>query len=332
MPDPLLYVAAQGSAAVASAVLVLLIGWLWKRVSTVRFQAAAVVGIAAGLGAGYYVLRLHIAWPPLNGLDRFLTIVLPASLCIELAATISRVPRSLAWLMRFTLVATMGRILLHDSVYVSGARPQWLPMQAALVLFTCSALVAVVWGLLVWLSERSPASASIPLALALTIQTTSISIMLAGYLQGGAAALPFSAATVGTVASLCLLTSHPNVHAPIGVCVVGLSSLLLIGRFFGGLSTEVALILLFAPLLCWATELPQLRCRPGWVVGLLRLLLVAIPLAGLLLQVKRKFDRDTVPLLMRESSSQGYGGVHRRAGQGSASGSLTPDSRAQSPT
>src|SRR4051794_17292706 len=103
MPDPLLYVAAQGTATVASAVFLLAIGPLGKPVSIVRFQAVAVVGIAGGLGAGYYVLRLHVAWPPLNGLDRFLTIVLPAALGMELAATIPRVPRSLAWLMRFTL-------------------------------------------------------------------------------------------------------------------------------------------------------------------------------------------------------------------------------------
>jgi hypothetical protein len=198
-------------------------------------------------------------------------------------------------------------------------------MQAVVVLFTCSALIAVVWGLLVLLSVRSPASVSIPLALALTIQCTGISIMLAGYLQGGAAAFPLSAATVGTIGSLRLLTSCPNVHAPIGVCVVGLGSLLMIGRFFGGLSTEVALILLLAPLLCWGTELPQLRCRPGWVIGLLRLLLVAIPLAALMLQAKRKFDRETAPLLMQGSESQGCGEARRRGGQGLVSGSLPPD-------
>lgn len=313
MPDPLLYVAAQGTAAVAGVVFMLTIGWLWKPVSTARFQAAAVVGIAGGLGAGYYVLRLHVAWPPLNGLDRFLTIVLPAVLCIEFAATFSRVPCSLAWLLRLMLAATMGRILLHDSVYVSGAEPQWSLMQAAVVLFTCSALIVLVWGSLAWLSVHSPVSVSIPLALALTIQCTGISIMLAGYLQGGAAAFPLSAATVGTVSSLRLLTSSPNVLCPIGICVVGLGSLLIIGRFFGGLSTEVALILLLTPLLCWGTELPPLRCRPAWVVGSLRLLLVAIPLTMLLLQAKREFDRNTAPLLMQVNESQGYSEVLRRS-------------------
>jgi hypothetical protein len=77
------------------------------------------------------------------------------------------------------------------------------------------------------------------------------------------------------------------------------------------------LILMLAPLLCWGTELSQLRCRPAWVVGSLRLLLVAIPLTALLLQAKRKFDRDTAPLLMQRSESQGYVGVQRRSGQDS---------------
>jgi hypothetical protein len=304
MPDPLLYVAAQGAAAVASAVFVLAIGWLWKPVGILRCQVASIVGIAGGWGTGSYVLGLPVAWPPLNGLDRFLTIVLPAALAIEFAATFLRAPRSLAWLMRFTLAAAMGRILLHDSVYISGAEPQWSLLQATVVLLTCSALIAVVWGLLVWLSVRFPAGGSVALALALTLQTTGISIMLAGYLQGGAAAFALSAATVGTVASLSLLTGHQNVGAPIGICVVGLGSLLMIGRFFGGLSTEVALILMLAPLLCWGTELPPLRFRPAWVVGSLRLLLVAIPLAALLLQAKRKFDRDTAPLLIQRSDSR----------------------------
>jgi hypothetical protein len=309
MPDPLLYAAAQGNAALAAAVLVLVIGWLGKPISPECHQAAAVLGIAGGLGTGYFVLRVHFAWPPLNGLDRFLTIVLPASLLIEFAATFARMPRSVAWFMRLALAGAMGRILLHNSVYLSGAEPQWSPTQAAAVLLTCGIFIAGLWASLVWLSVRSPAGVSIALALALTIQSAGLAIMLAGYLEGGAAALPLSAATVGTVASLCLVRNCQNVHASIGICVVGLGSLLLIGRFFGGLSTAVALTLLLAPLLCWGTELPQLQCRPAWLVGSLRLLLVAIPLSGVLLQAKGKFDRETAPLLMQRSESQDNGGT-----------------------
>src|SRR5690242_17631285 len=109
MPDPLLYVAAQGSAAVAAAVLVLATGWFLKPFKPARLQRAVVVAIAGGLGAGFATLRFSIAWPPLNGLDRFLTIVLPAALLIEFAATFARVPPWLAWLLRLALAATMGR-------------------------------------------------------------------------------------------------------------------------------------------------------------------------------------------------------------------------------
>jgi hypothetical protein len=297
MPDPLLYAAAQATAALAAAIVVLACGWFSKRCPRALLPAAAVVGFAGGLGAGFAVLRFSVAWPPLNGLDRFLTIVLPAAILLEFAASMPRVPRSLMWLLRFALAGVMGRVLLHNSVYVSGAEPEWSPMQATLVLLTCGALIAGGWASLVGLSVRSAAGASVPLALALTIQSTGLAIMLAGYLRGGAAALPLSAATVGTVASLGLFTSSPDVRAPIGICVVGLGSLLMIGRFFGGLSTAVALVLLLAPLLCWATEILPLRSRRAWIVGSVRLVLVAIPLSGVLLQAKGKFDRETAPLL-----------------------------------
>jgi hypothetical protein len=222
---------------------------------------------------------------------------MPLALGVEFVATSGRVPRSLAWLLRLTLAAAMGRILLHHSVYLSGREPQWSAVHAALMLTLCSGLIALVWVSLAALSGRSHAGISIPLALALTIQTAGICIMVAGYLQGGAAAFPLSAAAVGTAGSLWLIMPRPNADAPISISVVGLASLLLIGRFFGGLSTEVALLLLLSPLLCWVTELLPLRSQPAWLVGVGRLLLVAIPLTVLLVQAKTKFDRDTAPLL-----------------------------------
>ena len=55
--------------------------------------------------------------------------------------------------------------------------------------------------------------------------------------------------------------------------------------------------MLLSPLLCWVTEIPQLRQRKPWLVGLLRLVLVAIPLLVVLAAAKRDFDRDMAPLL-----------------------------------
>jgi predicted MFS family arabinose efflux permease len=94
-----------------------------------------------------------------------------------------------------------------------------------------------------------------------------------------------------------------NVPALLGVGVVGLVSLLLIGRFFGRLSTVSALVLLVAPLACWATEIPLLRTRKKWIVELVRLVLVAIPLIVVLILAKQEFDREMAPLLTSSQSS-----------------------------
>ena len=41
--------------------------------------------------------------------------------------------------------------------------------------------------------------------------------------------------------------------------VIGIFSVVLLGRFFGTLSTGLAACLLLAPLLAWTVELPRLR-------------------------------------------------------------------------
>ena len=90
-----------------------------------------------------------------------------------------------------------------------------------------------------------------------------------------------------------------NFSAPsiVGVGVVGLFGLLFLGRFFGRLSTGCALAMLLSPLMCWVAEIPRLRPRQPWLLGSLRLVLVAIPLLVVLAAAKRDFDRDMAPLL-----------------------------------
>lgn len=304
MPDLRLYATAMLLAAGASALVALAGSWRSRRHAEPREdqhsappRVVTVMALAAGLVVGYCVLRQRIAWPPSSALDRFLTLVLPAALVIELLAALPHAPRWLSWSLRGALVASMGRILWHGSVYVSAADSEWTPAQTFAALLICAALTAALWGLLAWLAQRSPPGGSLPLALSVTLACGGAEIMLAGYIQGGAATLPICAALVGVVAALGLFAKTPNMQAPIGIGVVGLSGLLFIGRFFGGLTTGVALVLLGAPLLCWLTELPWLRRRPRWLVGALRLALVAIPLVILLVLAKREFDRETAPLL-----------------------------------
>ncbi|MEO2015250.1 MAG: hypothetical protein ABGZ53_12845 [Fuerstiella sp.] len=302
MPDPLLYVQAMVSAASVSALCMLAMVATRRTARDAWLNSACVSGIGFGLAVGYYVLSLHLAWPPANALDRFLTIVIPVALGIELLAGFPCVPSWGAWFLRIGLTATMPRILLHGSVYLSGYDSDWPLWRTNTALAVCAVLLTGVWALLALLSKRSP-GVSISLALCLTIQCAGLTVMMAGYIKGGAAALPLVATLMATTIAARLISkrfgtvANDRVLAITGIGVVGLFGLLFIGHFFGRLSTGSALTMLLAPLLCWATEMPLLRNRKPWLVGSLRLVLVAIPLAVLLGLAKRDFERDMVPLL-----------------------------------
>ncbi|HIF34288.1 MAG TPA: hypothetical protein EYQ75_22085 [Planctomycetaceae bacterium] len=308
MPDPLLYLKATGVAAIVSVAFALAMTRARRCVSTSWLNSVSVLGLSLGLGSGYYVLSLRLAWPPANGLDRFLTIVVPAALIVELLAGFQRVPRWFAWTLRMSLVVAIPRILVHGSVYLSDAG-DWTIWQAVWTMVVCSALLAGTWCLLAWLYRRSP-GVSIPLALSLATQSAGLTVMMAGYIKGGAAAFPFVATIMATAMTMKLLnrrmsSSETNdgalenvpIPATIGIGLVGLFGCLFIGLFFGRLSSGNATAMLVAPLLCWTTETPLFRHRKPWLVGSLRLALVAIPLVIVLAMAKSKFDREMAPLL-----------------------------------
>ncbi len=296
MPDPILYLQAIIAAVIVSAACVLLTGWSYRPERLSQAKVAIIVGIALALCVGYRVLHLRLAWPPRNGLDRLLTIILPAVISIELITAVSRVSCALTWLFRLSLVAAVGRILLHASVYLGNSNVAWSAGQAVGVFTLCGAVLAAVWGLLHWLYRRNP-GASIPLCLALAILCAGLTVMLAGYVTGGAAALPLVAGLVGTSLVSIRFSREGAAVGAIGIAAVGLFGLLFVGRFFGGLSTATAVTIFLAPLLSWIPEIPVLGRQNPWQVGTLRLVLVAIPLVVVLGLAKRDFDRDTAPLL-----------------------------------
>ncbi len=302
MPDPLLYLQAIGAAIIVSTLCVsAMVGWRQSS-SAAWLNSASIAGIGLGLALGGHVLGLRLAWPPVNGLDRLLMIVMPMALGMELIAGFECVPRWVAWLLRMSLVATIPRILLHGSVYLSGGNDHWPMWQSVVVMAVCAVLLAVVWGLLSALHERS-AGDSIPLVLGLTILCAGLTVMMAGYIHGGGAAIPLAATIVATSIAAWLIQkrsidpTHAHSKAIMGVGVVGLFGVLFIGSFFGRISNGCALAMLLAPLLCWVTELPFLRHRNPWLLGSIRLIIVSTALAFVLFAAKRDFDRDMAPLL-----------------------------------
>lgn len=310
MPDLWLYLQALAISAGVGAGVALTLGLARPQasgppVSAARWNAACLLGLASGVAFGWYWLRLRLAWPPASALDRFATVVLPGFLVTEWICTSARVPMWLAWLLRSMLVAASGRILLHGSVYLSAAQPTGMTVSWGVAVAAWTALVIATWALLARLARRSP-GVSIPLALALSLQSAGLAIMLAGYIAGGAAALPLSAALVGvtltTVTPPRMQISSTSLSSLVAFGVFALGGLLFIGLFFGRLTIPSALAILLAPLLCWATELPALRRRDPWIVGGLRLLLVAIPLVIIVAIAMTDFYRHTAPLLGQGSS------------------------------
>lgn len=300
MPDLLLYLHAIVATGISAVVVTLAIGKKRTPGGTSRNQAACILATAVGLMVGYGVLEFQPNWPPTNGLDRFLTILVPAVIVIEILAIVARVPSWFAWLLRIVLGAISGRVLLHGSVYLNPDMGEWTAIQAWAVLALSGVLLIAEWLLLSELARRSEGR-SITLTLSFATLAAGIAIMLAGYIKGGAATLPLATACIATTIGSCFRAGSTRMQPIIGIAIIGLFGLTGIGRFFGQLSMVDALTVVLAPLLCWVTEIrPLLRPlhgRPTWVIGLLRLVFVGIPLVVILIMAKQTFDREMAPLL-----------------------------------
>ena len=303
MPDLLLYVKAMAAAAIASMTGVLAIVAAWRKGQVTRMPVACVLSLAAGLLAGCSLLLLQWSWPPRNGLERFLLLITPTILVMELVAALPAFSRRIAWSLRVAFAVAVPRILLHDSVYLGSSGDSWQVWQACLVLAGGGLLLLVLWSLLTLLYRRVPGM-FLPGALQASTMCAGLSVMMAGYIKGGAVALVWAAALLGTILIVGIIAGNSSRLAEaawpvlLGVAVVGLFSLVFIGRFFGELSTGSALMILLAPLLGWLAEVPWLKRQQAWFVWSVRSLLIASALLIVLILAKRTFDREMAPLLV----------------------------------
>jgi hypothetical protein len=292
VPDPVQFAKAVVASGTVSAIIVAVLTLLRRPAGSTRINTAWILGIAIGAAVGLRVMGLVPNWRPVDGLDRFLVILLPASVVIELIAGFERVPRLAAWVLRIVLAAVAGRVLLHGSSYLDGSASDWTVGQIRIALVVCALLLTSVWSLLAWLGQRS-GGLSIPLAVSQTCLAAGMALMLSGFLTGGKAALPLAAGVAGATIALRLVTARSACPGAIGIGVVSLFGILMLGRFFGELSTGRALAIFLAPLACWATELKVLRNRKPWVVAAVRLALVAVPLAAVLFLAQRDFAKNS---------------------------------------
>lgn len=302
MPDPLLYLKAMGFSALVSGMIVLAIAGLRRPKTSAWDHWACVLAVGIGLTVGYDVLGFEAVWPPANGLSRLLCIIVPTTLLIEMISGTAELPDWISWFLRTGLALATPRILLHGSIYLTAVNEGWDNWSASASMCVSGILLAGVWVLIHTLS-RGSGWVSLDLVLAMTTLVAGLMLMMSGYLKGGAAAFPLVATVISTSVGRALSTraiggtGQSGSRVIMGIGIVGLFGLLFIGRFFGRLTTGCSVILLLVPLLCWVTEVPALR---GWnprLRGLLRLVLVAIPLAVMLFLAKREFDRNLGSLL-----------------------------------
>jgi hypothetical protein len=275
----------------------LLFGRKWR----LPHQTMAAMGGIAGAGAAAYLgcdlLQVLPHWPPKEIEPRFLYLVLPAAIAIELVAAIPQVPRWTAWCFRLLLAVAAGRVLLDNSRYLVDSDPDlppWTTAQTLLILGGFAAALLAVWAALAYLMHRSKDRAT-PLAVAGVCAGSAVTIMLSSYLTGGQIGLPLAFSLAGAAAVFLAIPDPQNRSGLIGIGMVGLFSLLIMGRFFGKLTTSHALILYATPLLCWLPELPGVRRFWPWLRGVLRVVLVLIPVALVTLHAQRTFEEDTKP-------------------------------------
>ena len=96
-----------------------------------------------------------------------------------------------------------------------------------------------------------------------------------------------------------------EVTGQLGVAILGLFSLLVIGRFFGELTAAHAILLFVAPLLGWLPELPVLRRIKPWVRGLARVILAAVLVSAVVGDAARRFVEKSQVAADAQGSSLG---------------------------
>ena len=276
MPDPITLTQAVFLAAV--------VAWVIGKFGT----AFAGPGVGLGILVGAWVLGLTPRVPPREALDRVLILLVPAAVLAEMVAASGK--RLAGWASRLAVAALAAPVLAHGSSYVTdlsgpGSR-EWTAGLAAFISAALAIALFLVWTGLTALASRAGRSAAG--AMAVAAGGAGVAIMLSGYATGGQLGLPLAAA----VGVFVFVGGRPRSGA-VGVAVVGLFSLLVIGRLFAGLTTLNALVLFTAPLLAWAPEVPRIRLSGPRTRGGLRIALTAIPVLVTLWITQQKFAADS---------------------------------------
>jgi hypothetical protein len=338
MPDPMLILGATAAAGVVAAVLMLLSVGPARQVAaapsavparrSALATCAEVLAVAGGMTIGCWWLGIRPSSPPVEDKDRLLFVLLPAAGVVEiLAAVLQRRP----WfgrILRLLLALPLPFLLLFGSGWLPSrwtpggdpaAPSTWTEQEALRNLVGLGALLAGVWGLLVWAAQRAGGFV-VPAALGLISATAGATIMLSGYATGGMIGLPFAGVAAGALLVCLLFARRHSMTGLVGVGTVLLFGLLMAGEFFGELTTTNFALLIAAPVVCGLIALPplqKLKAAVRFVVVLVAALVPAGVAVGL---AQRSFAAATD----ESSMYDGAGGSDAPAFGGTPSGAAAP--------
>lgn len=291
MPDLWLLTYSFIAAAVCAAVgciATCLRGHSPNRVRASGLHLQVLCGFVVGIVAGLAVQGVVPAVPPVTGLDRWLLIGFPLLLSADaFGARWLSIPSSR--LLRLSAAAMAAPIILYGSIHFEA-----VPAVPLLPGLTAGGLFTVIAAgcLLVTMTALNDHSATEPPLLAaafvvLTLQVAAATVMLGGWIRGGAAALPLAGSCTG------ILLASPGLRNRLAAVLVirwgvwSLCGVVLLGHFFGRLSVLQSLLLLAAavtgPLLTLPTRRIAVRFR-ATIRCILTLLLLALVLIPAILQ------------------------------------------------
>src|SRR5262249_20166311 len=156
-----------------------------------RRALGEVLGVAAAIYLGAWLLGWSPRWPPSNQENRFFLILLPVVILVEIAGAFPKFPQSLIWALRLVIAIGAARVLLHGSVHLKGTEPPtWTALEAVQWLAGLALALRAVWLLLSGGNRRVPVPGA-ALMLGLTaVAATALLAQYYAYLNGSMIGLP----------------------------------------------------------------------------------------------------------------------------------------------
>lgn len=298
MPDPMMMGKAVVLSGLVALIVMLVSGAPWAAPRARGRSVGWTVGVGAAFYVGCWMLDVRPEWPAREDQDRFLILLMPSVLAVEVVAAMGALPSRFVWLLRVFVAACAAGVLLHNSGYVAdlagpGSR-KWSTGVSLTILGGLGLAFVGVWLGLTSLASSLP-SRALPVALALANGGAAVTVMLSGYATGGQPGIALAAGLFGATVGSCFIASGEKSESVVGVGLAGLFAVLVSGHYFGELRALHGVVLFMAPLLSAIAAWPRIRAWRPAARCTLQVTLVGIPIVIVLYQAMQAFQQDYTP-------------------------------------